>query len=347
LSLLFYYLITSSDSFSNILVRVHWATKPLYMSKTPLISVVMPVYNQEPFVAETIESVLAQDFKDFEFLIVDDGSKDGSADIIRRYAALDPRIKATYAANSGKARATNALVAQASGEWCAFLDADDLMLPQRLTEQLAFHQATTGLDGSSCHCQYINQKGDRLGTQRHPGLRTIEESRQALATNTYIQVAFTGLMVRKSAYEATGGLRQEFWPGEDFDFFNRFIEKGFSLVIMQKVLMLYRMHAAAISTQNPIWMHQKTGYVHECIRLRRAGLPEITFEEFMATRGKNPWWTKANRLRYNYAQFFFRNAGIALMSKNYLSFGWQLGVSTLLSPLHALLKAQNLLKGNN
>jgi glycosyltransferase involved in cell wall biosynthesis len=316
------------------------------MSQAPLISVVMPVYNQEKFVAETIESVLAQDFKDFEFLIVDDGSTDGSAAIIRRYAALDSRIQATFAANSGKAAATNGLVERARGEWCAFLDADDLMLPERLTEQLAFHQTTAGLDGSSCHCQYINARSERLGTQRHAGLRSIEECRETLAKNEFIQVAFTGMMVRRSAYEAVGGLRNDFWPCEDFDFFNRFIEKGFTLVIMQKVLMLYRMHAEAISTKKPLWMHEKTGYVHECIRLRRTAQPEITFEEFQASRAKNSWWTKMNRLRYNYAQFFFRNAGIAMMSKSYLSFGWQLGVSTLLSPKHALLKAQNLLKGH-
>ncbi|OWP61292.1 glycosyl transferase, partial [Hymenobacter amundsenii] len=121
----------------------------------PLISVILPVYNQEKFVAETIESVLSQRFTDFELLLHDDGSTDGSAAIIRNYAGRDARIRASYGPNAGKCAATNQLVEQARGEWCAFLDADDVMLPERLGTQLAYHQAHAEVDASSCHCHYI------------------------------------------------------------------------------------------------------------------------------------------------------------------------------------------------
>ena len=121
----------------------------------PLLSVILPVYNQEKYVAETIESVLSQTFADFELLLHDDGS----AAIIRRYAAQDARIWASFAPNVGKCGVTNRLVEQAQGQWCAFLDADDVMLPERLEKQVAFHRAHPDLDATSCHCQYINEYG--------------------------------------------------------------------------------------------------------------------------------------------------------------------------------------------
>ena len=308
------------------------------------ISVVLPVYNQEKYVAQTIESVLSQTFADFELLLHDDGSTDGSAAIIRRYAAQDARIRASFAPNAGKCEATNRLVEQAQGQWCAFLDADDVMLPERLEKQVAFHRAHPDVDATSCHCQYINEYGQHLSNQRYPGLRTAGDGRRALAEGQYVQCAFTGLMVSRSVYEQVGGLRSQFWPGEDFEFFNRLLEQDFALVIIQEVLVQYRIHALAVTMQKPMQIFDRIGYVMECLNLRRAGQVEISFTEFMTKRQQNPWWVRLNRRRYNYAQFFFRNAGIAVMSKQYFSFGWQLAVSSLLSPAHLLQKAGNILR---
>ena len=151
----------------------------------PPISVVLPVYNQEKYVAQTIESVLSQTFADFELLLHDDGSTDSSAAIIRRYAAQDSRIRASFAPNAGRCEATNRLIAQAQGQWCALFDADDVMLPERLEKQLAYHQAHPEVDATSCQCHYINERGQHLSTQRHPGLRTIKEGQQALAVGQF------------------------------------------------------------------------------------------------------------------------------------------------------------------
>jgi glycosyltransferase involved in cell wall biosynthesis len=310
----------------------------------PLISVILPVYNQEKYVAETIESVLAQTFKDFELLLHDDGSTDGSAAIIRQYAARDPRIRASFAANCGRCEATNYLIRQAKGQWCALFDADDVMLPERLEKQLAYHQVHPETDATSCHCQYINERGKHLGTQRHPGLHTPEEGRQTLASGQFVHCAITGMMISRDAYQRSGGLRSQYWPCDDFEFFNRLVEQGFTLVIIQEVLVRYRIHSSAITTQKPMHTFDKIGYVMACLHLRRVGQAESSFEEFMAERQRNPWWVKVNRRRYNYAQFFFRNAGIAVMSKQYFSFGWQIVLSSLLSPGHLLQKASAILR---
>src|SRR4051812_4814918 len=102
------------------------------MTSPPPISVLMPVYNAERYVAEAIESILAQSPGDFEFIIIDDGSKDGSLAILERYAARDPRIRLVSRPNTGIVKALNQGLEMASGELVARMDADDIALPGRL-----------------------------------------------------------------------------------------------------------------------------------------------------------------------------------------------------------------------
>ena len=119
----------------------------------PTVSVVMTVYNSAVFVAEAVESILAQTFEDFEFIIVDDGSTDGSPDIIRRYASRDSRIRPFFLTHGGGHSAINFGVRQASGSWLARSDHDDVSLPSRLRTQLDWMR-TSGLD--ICGSSYEN-----------------------------------------------------------------------------------------------------------------------------------------------------------------------------------------------
>lgn len=102
-----------------------------------LVSIITPVYNGARFVSETIESVLAQTYPQWEMIVVDDGSKDESAEIVRRYAERDHRITLLQQPNGGSASARNNGIRHAHGQYIALLDADDLWEPQFLTSQLA------------------------------------------------------------------------------------------------------------------------------------------------------------------------------------------------------------------
>ena len=99
-----------------------------------LVSVVIPVYNCEQYIAECIDSVLGQTYENFEIIIIDDGSSDDSVKIVSEYD--NDRIKLFRQNNSGSAVARNCGVEQASGIWIAFLDADDTWLPDKLQKQL-------------------------------------------------------------------------------------------------------------------------------------------------------------------------------------------------------------------
>ena len=111
----------------------------------PLISVVMPVYNAERYVADAINSILAQTYPHFEFIIVDDGSTDGSTGIVREFAACDARIRPIFAEHGGAYRSRNTGIAAAQGELIAYMDADDVTLPDRFARQVEWMRET-GVD---------------------------------------------------------------------------------------------------------------------------------------------------------------------------------------------------------
>ncbi len=119
----------------------------------PAVSVVMTVYNGAAFVAEAIEAILGQTLEDFEFIIVDDGSTDGSPEVVRRYASGDSRIRPFFSGHGGSHSAINFGVRQAAGKWIARCDHDDISLPSRLRTQLDWVQET-GVD--ICGSSYEN-----------------------------------------------------------------------------------------------------------------------------------------------------------------------------------------------
>ncbi len=109
----------------------------------PAVSVIMPVYNSEKFLEESADSVLSQHYDSLELLLIDDYSTDTSRDIIRKLASKDQRVKPLFLqSNAGSAGARNAGIKEASGRFIAFLDSDDVWLPEKLTTQLSFMEKT-------------------------------------------------------------------------------------------------------------------------------------------------------------------------------------------------------------
>src|SRR6185312_7739382 len=110
---------------------------------SPVVSVVMPVFNTERYVARATESILGQSFGDFEFIIIDDGSTDGSRGILERYARQDGRIRLVSRANTGYAVALNEGLGMARGEFVARMDSDDVSKPERFERQVEFFRSST------------------------------------------------------------------------------------------------------------------------------------------------------------------------------------------------------------
>ena len=136
------------------------------LSINPLVSIVTPSYNAEKYIAETINSVLNQTYQNWEMLIVDDISTDGTLDVIKRYTDKDDRIKSFVLEEKGGASlARNKAIREAKGKYIAFLDADDVWKVDKLEKQVAFMEEN-GYDFTYHDYELIDENSERLGVMR-------------------------------------------------------------------------------------------------------------------------------------------------------------------------------------
>ncbi|MBD2200062.1 MULTISPECIES: glycosyltransferase family 2 protein [Calothrix] len=137
----------------------------------PKISVIVPVYQVEAYIADTISSVLAQTYSDFELLLIDDGSPDKSIDICRQFT--DSRIKIISQQNRGLAGARNTGIRHAQGEYLAFLDSDDLWTPEKLEKHLIHLENSPSVGVSFSRSAFINETGEFMNEYQMPRLKDI------------------------------------------------------------------------------------------------------------------------------------------------------------------------------
>jgi hypothetical protein len=208
----------------------------------PAVSVVMVVCNVERYLAEAIESILGQIFREFEFVIVDFGSTDSSKSIVSSFAAKDDRIKLHEIPNCGLAEARNAGCFLAQGKYIAIMDADDISLPQRLMWEVEFMEKhpEVGLVGGGR--EWFNANGGTLFINADP---TDDAAiRAALA----IRCAFCQptVLIRSEAFSLVGGYRRAFLQAEDYDLFLRISER-FQCANLEHVVLKYRVHPHQLS----------------------------------------------------------------------------------------------------
>src|SRR5688572_11065546 len=187
----------------------------------PQLSVVMPVYNGERFLAPAIDSILAQTFADFDFHIVDDGSRDATAEILSDYAKRDRRIVVhTQAINGGITAALNYGCRAASADLIARMDADDISLPDRFALQVAYltQHADVGVLGT---CVQVIDESDRLGPiwpcPADAGLT-------AWAMLFTCIVAHPTVVIRRSVLEEVGFYPLGYTPAEDYALWMRLLK---------------------------------------------------------------------------------------------------------------------------
>lgn len=136
-----------------------------------LVSVIVPVYNVENYISQTINSVLNQTYSNFELLIIDDESPDGSIEICRQFD--DPRLKIIHQQNRGLAGARNTGIRHAQGDYLAFLDSDDLWLPEKLAQHVQHLESAPQVGVSFSRSQFIDGQGQALGIYQMPKLQDI------------------------------------------------------------------------------------------------------------------------------------------------------------------------------
>ena len=200
------------------------------------VSVIIPAWNAEAYLAETIESALAQTRPPAEIIVVDDGSEDGTLAVAERYA---PRVRAIRKANGGPASARNEAIRNASGDYLAFLDCDDLWVPDKLAEQVAFLDAHPEVGLVYGQALMFRQQGaDRVFGQRF-GFTEAPSFRLLLYGDF---IPNSTVVIRRRCYEAVGPLneRRELIAVEDYEYWMR-IARRFPIAGISRPLAHYRL----------------------------------------------------------------------------------------------------------
>jgi uncharacterized protein YukE len=208
------------------------------------ISIVIPAYHAADTVGETLESVLAQSFPNWEAIVVDDGSRDRTGDVVNRFAKRDGRIRLIRQRNRGEGGARNAGIAQARFDWLLFLDADDWLLPHYLERMSGALKADRSLDAVHCGSVYVAPDG-RLSFEKY----CAQAGDLFDVFARYCAFAVHACVVRRSLVEAVGLFEPSLQACADWDLWQRVARTGARFGKVPEVLALCRMRPGSASSK--------------------------------------------------------------------------------------------------
>ena len=233
-------------------------------AERPLISVMIPAYEAEAYLAEAIESVLAQDHRAVEVIVVDDGSTDGTGEVAQRY----PEVRYHRQDNAGNGAARNAAVERAEGALFAFLDADDRFLPTTLSTLLQAFDADPALDVAYAHVREFVS----------PDITPEQRTRLRPAVERVAGYLPTNMLMRREAFLAVGPFVTNLKVGTTVDWSARAAERDFRSVLLDDVLFERRLHA----TNNGI---REQAHRSDYVRVVKAALDRRRAQEAARQNG--------------------------------------------------------------
>ncbi|MCA8993423.1 MAG: glycosyltransferase family 2 protein [Planctomycetaceae bacterium] len=241
---------------------------------SPTVSVVMSAYNSSAHVRQSVQSVLDQTFRDFEFVIVNDGSTDDTPTILDEIASRDGRVRVIHQENAGLTQALIRGCDEARGQYIARQDDDDWSHPQRFELQVQVLKGNPDICMVSCNTEYVGPNGESL--QTFTCEPNTDQATHQLLYERKGPPAHGSVMFRRETYITAGGYRPQFYFGQDSDLWLRMGVLG-KLNYVQEVL--YRAQRSPVSTSGAMAAYQKRfGWLgHDCHLARLAGEPETAF----------------------------------------------------------------------
>ncbi len=241
-------------------------------SKLPVVSVLMPVYNGERYLKEAIESILNQTFRDFEFIIIDGGSTDGSPAMLASYQQKNDRIHVYYQENQRLAASLNMGCQLARGKYIARMDADDVSLPERLAKQVNYLEANPDIGVVGTWVQVIAENGKPSSIWRLPTAPFM--IRWSLSFGNII--VHSSVMMRRDVIAQLGFYRMEALQAEDYDLWAR-ASLATRVANMPEVLIRYRLWEGGATSRRPKENEQYAARVSHSMIARLLG-SDVTFE---------------------------------------------------------------------
>jgi glycosyltransferase involved in cell wall biosynthesis len=275
------------------------------MSTNPDVSVVLSVYNGSSNLAATIESILARQAVELEFIVVNDGSTDGTGDILDDYARRDSRVRVIHQENTGLTRALIRGCAAATGEFIARQDAGDVSLSGRLALQLDVLRKNSNIVMTSCGTRFVGPGNEvlyevrQVGDELHRGLQHVDIGR------VHGPSSHTSVMFRRETYEKVGGYRAQFDVAQDLDLWMRLAEVGICWATPE-VLCELHLNKNSISAARRSEQIRSTKVIVKCVAVRRSGCDDSALVAKWAQHRKwklFSWWWVPRRLQE--AKFYY------------------------------------------
>lgn len=214
-------------------------------NNTPRVTVVMPCYNADATIAASIASIQAQTLEQWELIVVDDGSRDGSRHTVSQLSAEDQRIRLFAQHNAGPAVARNRGVAMARGKIVAFLDSDDIWAPDHLERAIAMIDTDTKLGVAFAPCQHMTADGRPTGHFTRSWPKGVAMA-DILACNP--TATCSSLVVRKDVFATAGDMRADMVHAEDQEWLFRVARAGWSIRSHERATVGYRASPHGLSS---------------------------------------------------------------------------------------------------
>ena len=209
----------------------------------PQVSVVTSVYNGEEYLEECVDSILSQTFQNFEYIILNNGSTDGTARILQQYT--DPRLRIIHQENLGISRSLNKGINLSNSDLIARLDADDFSSPQRLEKQVIFMEKHP--DIVLCGSRWLELIGEKLCKQIVDFVETDQAIKKSMSL--FNPFSHSAVIFRKKAFLTTGGYSERFKYTQDYDLWVRMLAFGKTLILKEE-LAVVRMSGQSESHKN-------------------------------------------------------------------------------------------------
>ncbi len=231
------------------------------------VSVIMSVHNCEEYLTESIESILNQTFKDFEFIIINDGSTDNTAEILENYN--DSRIRLYTQKNMGLTKSLNKAIGLSKGRYIARMDADDVALPERLQKQLDFLELHPDIGMIGTYNLVIDGQGKVIEKKVYP----VSDNELRKALIRYNPFLHASVMIRREVLEVVGFYNENKRRGQDYELWFR-IANQFKFANIPEILMLQR------------WRYDNISLLHE----NEQYYTSISTRIDAVSRKQYPWW---------------------------------------------------------
>ncbi len=309
---------------------------------TPTVSIVVPMFNGERFLSQTVNSILAQSFRDWELVLIDDGSKDGSADIATNYASNDERIRFVTQPNGGVANARNSglKTTNSESEFVIFLDQDDTWEPDALADLISAIQSTPSAVAAFGIAQYVDDNGERIREGELEGalrdrlvfekgkVRNLRIDEPSIFASLVIcnQMVTPGLiLMKREPLMKVGDFDQTVAPADDYDLYARMSRHG-CIVFLDKLVLNYRLHSANASWSSNI------RYATGLVRKKLASSSENSSEQkILANKAYRAWhlyqivnkpkyaWRciKQGQLKIAMGQLYYTGLAVVKFVKNF------------------------------